>query len=203
MRLALRRRQRGRRSAIVIRVGNLTTAVTATPLRPARLGVTVAVASCAAVAVLVQGGASSWGLVAAATAAILVWLSAIDLETRLLPNRIVVPGALAVAAAALLLGPAAFLEHALAAVMAGGFLLAAAALRPGDLGMGDAKLALLLGALLGRSVLQALAIGFSLVAAAGLVLLALEGRPALRRHLPLGPFLAAGALATLLLSGVA
>jgi leader peptidase (prepilin peptidase)/N-methyltransferase len=69
--------------------------------------------------------------------------------------------------------------------------------------MGDAKLTLLLGALLGTAVLTGLVIGFCLVAAAAAVLLVAEGRPALKRHLPLGPFLAAGALATLLLSGTA
>ena len=93
--------------------------------------------------------------------------------------------------------------HALCALVAGGLLFAAAALRPSDLGMGDAKLALLLGALLGTAVLQALLIGFCLVAATGIVLLVVEGRPALRRHLPLGPFLTAGALAALLLGGTA
>ena len=77
----------------------------------------------------------------------------------------------------------------------------AAVVRPRDLGMGDVKLVLLLGALLGREVLPALAIGFCLVAAAGLVLLARYGRPALRRYIPLGPFIVAGAVAILLLSG--
>jgi prepilin signal peptidase PulO-like enzyme (type II secretory pathway) len=48
-----------------------------------------------------------------------------------------------------------------------------------------------------------LLIGFSRVAAAGLVLLVTEGRPALKRTLPLGPFLVAGAIAASLLSGAA
>jgi leader peptidase (prepilin peptidase)/N-methyltransferase len=76
----------------------------------------------------------------------------------------------------------------------------AAAVRPGALGMGDVKLALLLGALLGADVLTALCIGFSLVAATALVLVARRGRSALKHQLPLAPFLAAGAIATLLLS---
>jgi leader peptidase (prepilin peptidase)/N-methyltransferase len=180
-------------------MSEMATTAISTPLRPTRTGATVVAAACAAAAVLVRNGASGWSLVEALTAAVLVWLAAIDLETRLLPNRITLPATGVLLAAALALGPAAFLEHALSALLAGGFLFAAAAIRPGDLGMGDAKLALLLGALLGTAVLGALVIGFCLVAATGLVLLAVDGRGALKRHLPLGPFLAGGALATLLL----
>jgi leader peptidase (prepilin peptidase)/N-methyltransferase len=176
----------------------VTTAVSA-PLRPTRTGAAVGVAACAAAAVLVRNGVSGWSLVEAAAAAVLVWLAAIDLETRLLPNRITLPATGVLLAASLALGPTAFLEHALSALLAGAFLFAAAAIRPGDLGMGDAKLAMLLGALLGMAVLGALVIGFCLVAVAGLVLLAVDGRAALKRHVPLGPFLAAGALTTLLL----
>jgi leader peptidase (prepilin peptidase)/N-methyltransferase len=168
------------------------------PLRPTRTAATSAVAAVVAVAVLARNGVSGWSLVAAAAAAALVWVAAIDLETRLLPNRIVLPATAVVLSGSLLLGPRAFLEHLLCALAAGGFLFAAAALRPGDLGMGDAKLALLLGALLGTNVLGALMIGFGLVAAAGLALIAAEGRTALKRQLPLGPFLACGALAMLL-----
>ena len=180
-------------------MNQLVTTVVSAPLRPTRTGGTVVVAACVAAAVLVRNGASGWSLVEALAAAVLVWLAAIDLETRLLPNRITLPATAVLLAASLALGPAAFLEHALSALLAGGFLFAAAVIRPGDLGMGDAKLALLLGALLGTAVLGALVIGFCLVAATGLVLLAVDGRAALKRHLPLGPFLAAGALATLLL----
>lgn len=190
------------RSAIVDAVTEIASAARA-PLRPARTGPALVLAAGAAAAVLLRNGISTWEAVAAATAATLVWVALIDVETRLLPNRIVLPATVLVLAAALAESPGQLAEHALAALLAGGFLFGAAALRPGDLGMGDAKLALLLGALLGSAVLTALLIGFCLVAAVGLVLLALEGRSALRRYLPLGPFLAAGAVATLLLAGTA
>ncbi|HSB39475.1 MAG TPA: prepilin peptidase, partial [Gaiellaceae bacterium] len=126
-----------------------TAAATPAPMRPAHVGPALLLSACAAALVLVRTGASSWSVVAALGAASLAWVAVIDAETRLLPNRIVLPATALVLAAALLLDPARFAGHALAAVAAGGFLLAAAALRPGDLGMGDAKLALLLGALLG------------------------------------------------------
>jgi leader peptidase (prepilin peptidase)/N-methyltransferase len=185
----------------VLRVSDLAAAVSPAPVRPAHMRVALVIAAAAAVAVLGRSGLSGWNVVVAATAAALVWVAAIDLETRLLPNRIILPGTAVVLASTSLLGPHAFVEHILAALAAGAFLFAAAAIRPRDLGMGDAKLALLLGALLGTAVLQALLIGFCLVAMAGLALVAVEGRKALKRHLPLGPFLAAGALAILLLAG--
>src|SRR5262245_7754175 len=180
-------------------MSELVTNVVPAPLRPTHTGATVVAATCAAAAVLARNGVSGWSVVEAATAVVLIWLAAIDLETRLLPNRVTLPATGVLLVASLGLGPTTFLEHTLSAVVAGGFLFAAAAIRPGDLGMGDAKLALLLGALLGTAVLTALVIGFCLVAAAGLVLLAMHGRAGLKRHLPLGPFLAAGALAVLLL----
>jgi leader peptidase (prepilin peptidase)/N-methyltransferase len=143
-----------------------------------------------------------WSVVAAAAAAVLVWVAAIDLETRLLPNRIVLPATACVLAASAVLGLHAFAVHAVGCVGVFALLFLAAAIRPGDLGMGDVKLALLLGALLGRGVLTALLIGFGLVAVLGLFELARGGgRAALRRQIPLGPFLAAGAVATLVLSG--
>ncbi|HSC50617.1 MAG TPA: prepilin peptidase [Gaiellaceae bacterium] len=175
------------------------TTVTPAPLRPARVAPTLLLGASVAALVLARGGLSAWNVVAALAAGVLVWVAAIDLETRLLPNRIILPATVVVLGAAAVVAPARFPEHLLASALAGGFLFVAAAVRPGDLGMGDAKLALLLGALLGGAVLTALLIGFSLVGVAALVLLAREGRPALKRHLPLGPFLAFGAIATVLL----
>ena len=88
--------------------------------------------------------------------------------------------------------------HALAAVGTAGLLLVAAG-PPGDLGMGDVKLGLLLGATLGASVLTALTVGLAFAALVGVRLVARYGRSALRRQLPLGPYLALGALVELLL----
>ncbi len=178
----------------------VSTAVLA-PLRPTRAVAAAAVALGVAATVLARSGPSVWSAVAAAAAGVLVWVGAIDLETRLLPNRIVLPTSGIVLAASLVLGLGGFAEHALAALAAGGLLFVAAAVRPGDLGMGDVKLALLLGALLGRSVPTALTLGFGLLLAPAVVQLARHGRAGLRRHIPLGPFLAAGAVVTLLVHG--
>jgi leader peptidase (prepilin peptidase) / N-methyltransferase len=172
-----------------------------TPLWPRYAPATGAVALCVAGAVVARLGFSAWDLVAAATAALLVWLAAIDLQSRLIPNRLVLPAAAALIAIAAALDPLRGVEHTLAAVAAGGFLLLAAAVRPAALGMGDVKLALLLGALLGFAVLEALIVCFGLVALTGLALVVRGGRSALKQQLPLAPFLAAGAVAALLLPG--
>lgn len=171
------------------------------PLRPSAATATGGLAAAASVAVTVRLGVSSWTFVVAAAVWVLVWIAAIDLESRLLPDRIVLPvtGAVLVACAAI--QPRHAVEHLLAALAVGAFLFVAVVVRPGELGMGDAKLALLLGALLGRAVLPALMLGFVLFAAVGAFLVVREGRAALKRQLPLGPFLALGAIATLLLAG--
>jgi leader peptidase (prepilin peptidase) / N-methyltransferase len=70
---------------------------------------------------------------------------------------------------------------------------------PAGLGMGDVKLALLLGAALGGAVLPALLVGTLAAGVAGVVVLARQGLGARRRALPFGPFLAFGAITILLL----
>jgi prepilin signal peptidase PulO-like enzyme (type II secretory pathway) len=66
--------------------------------------------------------------------------------------------------------------------------------------MGDVKLAVLLGATLGRVVAPALAIGLCAAGAAAFLILAVRSREALRQEIPLGPFLAGGAIAAILLA---
>jgi prepilin signal peptidase PulO-like enzyme (type II secretory pathway) len=179
-----------------------TAVVPAAPLRPARMRLAAVAGAGAAALVIGRAGASGWDLVAAGGAAAVAWVAVIDAETRLLPNRILLPST-----ALLLIGSAVFdsshlLVHLAAAVAAGGAFFVAAAIRPGSLGMGDAKLALLLGALLGRAVAGAIVIGFLLVALPAIVLALREGRQALKRQLPLGPFLALGAVVAIAIAGV-
>jgi leader peptidase (prepilin peptidase) / N-methyltransferase len=139
------------------------------------------------------------GVLVAFFAATLVVLSIVDLRTRRLPNRIVLPAAIAVLAAHIAISPDRAVEWIAASLGAFGVLLAAALIYPGGLGMGDVKLALLLGAALGWAVVTALAIGFVVAALAGTLLLLLHGWSARKATLPLGPFLAFGGVAALLL----
>jgi leader peptidase (prepilin peptidase)/N-methyltransferase len=144
-------------------------------------------------------GASGRMAVAAFFIVVLCVLSAIDIAERRLPNRIVLPSAAAVLVAQTALAPDRALEWALAAVGASAVVLLPQLVYPAGLGMGDVKLALLLGAALGSAVIAALLIGFLAAAVYALVLLGRHGLSARRRTIPLGPFLAFGGVAALLL----
>ena len=101
-------------------------------------------------------------------------------------------------AAHLAIHPHHWLQWLVASFGAGLFFLVAQLAYPAGLGMGDVKLGLLLGAALGWSVLAALLLG---TIAAGLVsagLLFARGAEARKQSIPLGPFLAAGAIVVLL-----
>src|SRR5205809_3293532 len=153
-----------------------------------------------ATAALAAGCALAFGLtlqalVAAFFCAALVAVSATDLEHRIIPNRIVLPAAAIVLAAQTALDPSP--EWAIAAVGASGFLLVAALVYPAGMGMGDVKLALLMGAMLGRTVPVALMIGMVAALAPSLVLFARHGARARKMGIPLGPFLALGSVVAL------
>jgi leader peptidase (prepilin peptidase) / N-methyltransferase len=151
-------------------------------------------------AVLIAGCVFAFGLtaeaaVAAFFCAVLVAVSAIDLEHRIIPNRIVLPATVLVLVAntARDLTP----EWTVAALGASGFLLAAALIYPAGMGMGDVKLALLMGAALGKTVSVALMAGMFAAMIPGLVLFARHGKKARKMGIPFGPFLAIGSVVAL------
>ena len=151
-------------------------------------------------ALLVAGCVLAFGLTAdAAVAALfcvaLVAVSATDLEHRIIPNTIVLPAAVAVLAAQTALHPSP--EWALGALGASGFLFVAALAYPAGMGMGDVKLALLMGAMLGRTVSVALMVGMIAALLPGIVLLAKHGQKARKMGIPFGPFLALGSVVAL------
>jgi leader peptidase (prepilin peptidase)/N-methyltransferase len=151
-------------------------------------------------ALLVAGCVLAFGLsarfvVGAAFCAVLVAVSAIDLEHRIIPNRIVLPAAAVALVAQTALEPGA--EWALGAAGASGFLLAAALAYPAGMGMGDVKLALLMGAVLGRTVSVALMVGMLAAMIPGLYLLVRHGKAARKMGIPFGPFLALGSVVAL------
>ncbi len=140
-------------------------------------------------------GLTAYGALAAAFSAVLVALSAIDLKHRIVPNRIVVPAAAVTLVAHTFIDPS--LEWTIAALGAGSFFLAAALVYPSGLGMGDVKLALLLGAMLGRTVTLAIMFGLVFALVPSVVLFARHGTRARKMAIPLVPFLALGALVAL------
>jgi leader peptidase (prepilin peptidase)/N-methyltransferase len=144
---------------------------------------------------LVTGLLLAGCVLAAFFCAVLVTVSAIDLEHRIIPNRIVLPATVVVLAAntARDLSPV----WAIAALAASGFLLAAALAYPAGMGMGDVKLALLMGATLGRTVPVALMVGMLAAMVPSLVLLIKHGSKARKMGFPFGPFLAFGSVVAL------
>jgi leader peptidase (prepilin peptidase)/N-methyltransferase len=135
------------------------------------------------------------GLVFVAT---LAAITLTDLELRLIPNKILLVSAVAGVALVVGLDPSTLPERAIATAAAGGLLFAVALAYPRGMGMGDVKLAALMGLYLGRSVAPALLIGFAAGSLFGLALIARHGAAARKQAVPFGPFLALGGVVGLL-----
>jgi leader peptidase (prepilin peptidase) / N-methyltransferase len=159
----------------------------------------LAVALLLLVVAFLRFGAGGRFAVAAFFISSLCLLSAIDLSERRLPNRIVLPSAAVVLIAQTALFPDRALEWLLAALGASFLLLLFWCVYPEGLGMGDVKLALLLGAGLGSAVLTGLLLGAVAAAVYAVFLLARDGVEARKQTIPLGPFLAFGAIMVALL----
>ncbi len=129
-----------------------------------------------------------------ALCALLVTVTLTDLERRVIPNPVLLVGALVGAGIAAATDPASLPERALAAAGAGGFLFCVALAYPRGMGMGDVKLVAVMGLYLGRAVAPALLVGFAAGALVGLVLIARQGASARKRAIPFGPFLALGGI---------
>jgi leader peptidase (prepilin peptidase) / N-methyltransferase len=140
-------------------------------------------------------GFTAQAAVAAFFCAAFVALSVTDLERRIIPNPIVLPAAAVVLVAQTMLFPSP--EWALAAFGAALFLFLAALAYPAGMGMGDMKLALLLGAMLGRTVSVAMMIGMIAALAASVPLFVRHGSAARKMAIPFGPFLAVGGIVAL------
>jgi leader peptidase (prepilin peptidase)/N-methyltransferase len=161
------------------------------PLYPAVEALTAAlVVACVAVF-----GPTPYAVLAAGFCAVLVALSVIDVQRRIVPDRIVLPAAAAALAYHTAIDPS--LEWALAALAAGGALFLAVLAYPRGLGLGDVKLALLLGAVLGASVSVALMLGFVAALVPAAILAVRHGPAARKMAVPLVPFLAGGAIVAL------
>jgi leader peptidase (prepilin peptidase)/N-methyltransferase len=134
-------------------------------------------------------------LVAAIFCWILVVVTRTDLEHRLIPDRIVLPGAVVVLALRTLDDPS--LAWLLGGLGAGLALFLIVLAYPKGMGMGDVKLALFLGVGLGLGVFVALFSGFIAAAVPAIALLMRHGRAARKQAIPLGPFLALGGVTAL------
>jgi leader peptidase (prepilin peptidase) / N-methyltransferase len=120
-----------------------------------------------------------------------------DLRTRLVPDVPLLAGLVLAVGICALSDPAGLPEKLGAGLGAAGFLLAGAVIRPDGMGLGDVKLAGVLGVYLGAAVIEAMLLAFAAGSAVGVFLLARYGWQARGRTIPFAPFLALGALVTL------
>jgi leader peptidase (prepilin peptidase)/N-methyltransferase len=155
---------------------------------------TVAGVALAAASVAVFGPTFQ-GFAAAIFCLALVIVTAADLEYRLIPNRVVLPASAAVLALMTAADPGP--EWAVAASGAGFGMFVVAFVYPAGMGMGDVKLAMLMGAALGRGVVPALMLGLVLAAVPAIGLLVRHGKAGRTMGIPFGPFLALGSVVVL------
>jgi len=121
-----------------------------------------------------------------------------DLERRIIPNRILLVGAIVGLGLAAATDLGSLPERVIAVAAAGGLLFLIALAYPRGMGLGDVKLAAVMGLYLGRSVAPALLIAFAAGSLVGLAMIARHGAAARKRAVPFGPFLALGGVIGLL-----
>jgi leader peptidase (prepilin peptidase)/N-methyltransferase len=140
---------------------------------------------------------SSAVAIALSVALILIVVPAalIDLEHRIIPNRITALGAVLALAIGLALEPSGEPGRLIAGAAAGGLMLLAALAYPGGMGMGDVKLAGVMGLFLGSAVAPAILLALLSGVLLGVLVIARKGvRDGRKTAVPFGPFLALGAV---------
>jgi len=129
---------------------------------------------------------------------VLMAVTLTDLERRVIPNKILIVGAVLAVAIAAVADPASLPERAIAAAAAGGLLFLAALAYPRGMGLGDVKLAAMMGLFLGRNVGPAILVALLAGSLVGVTMIAREGAVARKKAIPFGPFLALGGVVGLL-----
>jgi leader peptidase (prepilin peptidase) / N-methyltransferase len=148
--------------------------------------------------VVVAEGADEDALLGLALVLLLVPVALIDFDHRIIPNKLMLVGAVVAPAILLATAPDDLLEHAIAALAAGGFFLLAALAYPRGMGMGDVKLAAVLGLFLGRAVGPAIFVALIAGTLVGAAVIARKGaREGRKTAVPFGPFLALGGVVAL------
>jgi len=121
-----------------------------------------------------------------------------DLERRVIPDKILLAGAILCLAIAAPTDPGGLPERLIAAAAAGGVLFAVVLAYPAGMGLGDVKLTATMGLFLGRAVAPALLLALLAGSLVGLAMMARHGSRARKMAIPFGPFLALGGAAALL-----
>jgi leader peptidase (prepilin peptidase)/N-methyltransferase len=126
---------------------------------------------------------------------VLIPAAMIDLDHRIIPNKLMLAAAILAIGLGTALDPSGEPERLIAAAAAGGFLLLAALAYPRGMGMGDVKLAGVLGLFLGRAVGAAMVVALVAGVVVGIVVIARKGAKAGRKTaVPFGPMLGLGGL---------
>jgi leader peptidase (prepilin peptidase) / N-methyltransferase len=148
--------------------------------------------------VVIAKGPDEDALLGLALVLLLVPVALIDLDYRIIPNRLMLIGAVVAPALVLLTAPDDILEHVIAGVAAGAFFGLFAFAYPRGMGMGDVKLAAVLGLFLGRAVAPAVFIALVSGTLVGALVIARKGaREGRKTAVPFGPFLAFGGIVAL------
>jgi leader peptidase (prepilin peptidase)/N-methyltransferase len=151
-----------------------------------------------ALVVLVKG-ADEDAIIGIVLVLLLVPVTLIDLDHHLIPNKITYPGAVLGIALVAVLETDSLVENLVAAAGAGGFLLVAAIVQPRGMGMGDVKLAFVLGIYLGRAVIPAIFVALIAGALVGALIIARMGvQKGRKAGIPFGPWLSLGGVVGLL-----
>lgn len=149
-------------------------------------------------AVIAVKGPDEDALLGVAFVLLLVPVTLIDIGHRIIPNKLMLLGAAVALALVLITRSDRLDEHLIAAAAAGGFLLVAALAYPAGMGMGDVKLAGVMGLFLGRAVAPAMFVALLAGSLVSMGIVARKGRAGRKSTLPFGPYLALGGLVGLL-----
>jgi leader peptidase (prepilin peptidase) / N-methyltransferase len=168
----------------------------------ARYPVVEATTAALLVAVVLAKGADRDAWLGLAFVLLLVPVTLIDLDHRIIPNKLMGLGTAVSLSILALTDPGAIPEHLIAAAAAGGFLLIAAVAYPAGMGMGDVKLAAVMGLFLGRDVGAAMLVALVAGSVVGAAIIARKGAAEGRKTaIPFGPYLAFGGLVGLFAGG--
>ena len=147
------------------------------------------------VGAVLAGGSAATIALNVAFILLLVPIALIDVEHRIIPNKLTALGAILALVLGTALDPSGEPQRLIAGALAGGALLIAAMAYPGGMGMGDVKLAGVMGLFLGSAVAPAMLIALLAGVVFGGFLAARKGAAAARKTaVPFGPFLALGSL---------
>ena len=127
--------------------------------------------------------------------AFLVPIALIDIDHRIIPNRLTLPAAVLAVVLGTALDPGGEVERLIAGAAGATLLGLPALLNPKGMGLGDAKLVGVLGLYIGAAVAPAVFIAFIVGTVLGIAIIMRKGMMQGRKTaIPFGPFLALGGL---------